>query len=97
VVRDLARDSVASGSGCVIRISGYPSEIISKHTLNGFSTPYHIILFQEMTRQYSQVRPGRVFVLLLQDGEFVHEVIERLALEQHIEAVSLRSGSENLN
>jgi hypothetical protein len=43
------------------------------------------------------VRPGRVFVLRLQDGEFVHEVIERLALEQHIEAVSLRSGSENLN
>lgn len=39
--------------------------------------------------QYSLAQPGRIFVLRLQDGEIVHEVIERFALEQGIEAASL--------
>lgn len=39
--------------------------------------------------KYSQAQQGRVFVLRLEDGELVHEVIERFALEQGIEAASL--------
>ena len=39
--------------------------------------------------RYSTAQPGRVFVLRLEDGEIVHEVIERFALEQGIEAASL--------
>lgn len=39
--------------------------------------------------QFSQARSGRIFVLRLQDGEIVHEVIERFAAEQHIAAASL--------
>jgi len=39
--------------------------------------------------RYSTARPGRVFVLRLEDGEIVHEVIERFAAEQQIEAASL--------
>lgn len=30
--------------------------------------------------KYSEARPGRIFVLRLEDGEIVHEVIERFAL-----------------
>lgn len=39
--------------------------------------------------QFSEARPGRIFILRLQDGEIVHEVIERFAQEQGIEAASL--------
>jgi predicted DNA-binding protein with PD1-like motif len=39
--------------------------------------------------QFSQARPGRIFVLRLEDGEIVHEVIERFAQEQGIEAASV--------
>jgi len=39
--------------------------------------------------RYSEARPGRVFILRLEDGEIVHEVIERFAAEQGIEAASL--------
>lgn len=38
---------------------------------------------------FSEARPGRIFVLRLQDGEIVHEVIERFAAEQRICAASL--------
>ena len=36
--------------------------------------------------QYSEVNQGRVFLLRLEDGEIVHEVIERFAREQSITA-----------
>ncbi len=39
--------------------------------------------------RYSQARPGRVFILRLEDGDIVHEVIERFAAEQNILAASL--------
>jgi len=39
--------------------------------------------------RYSEARPGRVFVLRLEDGDIVHETIERFAVEQGIEAASL--------
>lgn len=39
--------------------------------------------------RYSEAQPGRVFVLRLEDGEIVHEVIERFAVEKNIEAASL--------
>lgn len=39
--------------------------------------------------RYSEARPGRVFVLRLEDGDVVHETIERFAVEQRIEAASL--------
>ncbi|MDR2550148.1 MAG: DNA-binding protein [Desulfobulbus sp.] len=39
--------------------------------------------------RYSEARPGRVFVLRLEDGDIVHETIERFALEQGIGAASL--------
>lgn len=39
--------------------------------------------------RYSQARPGRVFILRLEDGDIVHEVIERFAEEQNILAASL--------
>jgi predicted DNA-binding protein with PD1-like motif len=39
--------------------------------------------------QFSQAKPGRIFVLRLEDGEIVHEVIERFAEEQGIAAASL--------
>ena len=39
--------------------------------------------------RYSPAQQGRVFVLRLEDGEIVHEVIERFAVEQNIEAASL--------
>ncbi|SHO51309.1 PPC domain-containing DNA-binding protein [Desulfopila aestuarii] len=39
--------------------------------------------------RYSMAQPGRIFVLRLEDGEIVHEVIERFAVEQQIEAASL--------
>lgn len=39
--------------------------------------------------KYSEARQGRVFVLRLQDGEIVHEIIEQFAVDQNIEAASL--------
>ena len=39
--------------------------------------------------QYSQTGLGRVFVLRLEDGEIVHETIEKFALEHEISAAAL--------
>ena len=39
--------------------------------------------------QYSQARQGRVFILRLEDGEIVHEVLEQFAVEQKIKAAAL--------
>ena len=39
--------------------------------------------------KFSQARQGRIFVLRLEDGEIVHEVIERFAAEQSIRASAL--------
>ncbi len=39
--------------------------------------------------KFSQARQGRVFILRLEDGEIVHEVIEQFAADQGIKAASL--------
>ncbi len=39
--------------------------------------------------KFSQARQGRIFVLRLEDGEIVHEVIERFAEEQSIRAAAM--------
>jgi predicted DNA-binding protein with PD1-like motif len=39
--------------------------------------------------KYSQARQGRVFILRLEDGEIVHEVIEKFAMDHDIKAASL--------
>jgi predicted DNA-binding protein with PD1-like motif len=39
--------------------------------------------------KYSQARQGRVFVIRLEHGEVVHEVIERFASEHNIKAAAL--------
>ena len=39
--------------------------------------------------KYEQVSAGRTFVLRLEDGDIVHEVIERFATEQKIRAASV--------
>ncbi len=39
--------------------------------------------------KYSQARQGRVFILRLEDGEIVHQVIERFAADQGIKAATL--------
>lgn len=39
--------------------------------------------------KYSQARQGRVFILRLEDGEIVHEVIEQFAIDHTITAASL--------
>lgn len=39
--------------------------------------------------KFSQARPGRVFVLRLEQGEVVHEVIESFAAEQGIRCAAL--------
>ncbi len=38
--------------------------------------------------KYSEARQGRIFVLRLEDGEVVHEVIEAFAVEQKIMAAT---------
>jgi predicted DNA-binding protein with PD1-like motif len=38
---------------------------------------------------YSEARQGRIFVLRLEDGDVVHESIERFAREQRIRAAAL--------
>ncbi len=39
--------------------------------------------------KYAEARQGRVFILRLEDGEIVHEVIENFAAEQGIKAASV--------
>jgi predicted DNA-binding protein with PD1-like motif len=39
--------------------------------------------------KYSEARQGRIFILRLEDGETVHEVIEQFAIDQDIAAASL--------
>jgi predicted DNA-binding protein with PD1-like motif len=39
--------------------------------------------------KYSQARPGRIFVIRLEDGDVVHEAIESFAREHAIEAATL--------
>ncbi|MFH0783230.1 MAG: PPC domain-containing DNA-binding protein [Pseudomonadota bacterium] len=39
--------------------------------------------------KYSQARQGRVFILRLEDGEIVHEVIEQFAVKEKIVAATL--------
>lgn len=39
--------------------------------------------------KYSQAKQGRVFILRLEDGEVVHEVIETFAKDQGIQAAAL--------
>jgi len=39
--------------------------------------------------KYSQARPGRVFVVRLEDGDIVHEAIEQLAGDENIDAAAL--------
>ena len=39
--------------------------------------------------KFSEARQGRVFILRLEDGEVVREVIEQFAVDQNIEAASL--------
>lgn len=39
--------------------------------------------------KYSQARPGRIFVIRLEDGDIVHEEVEKFAKENDINAASL--------
>jgi predicted DNA-binding protein with PD1-like motif len=39
--------------------------------------------------KYSEARQGRVFIVRLEDGEIVHEVIEKFAVDHNISAASL--------
>jgi predicted DNA-binding protein with PD1-like motif len=39
--------------------------------------------------KYSECKPGRIFVLCLENGDIVHEEIEQFARDQSIEAASL--------
>lgn len=39
--------------------------------------------------KYSEAKPGRIFVIRLEDGEIVHEVIEAFAAKHSIRAASL--------
>lgn len=39
--------------------------------------------------KYSEANPGRIFILRLEDGDVLHETIERFALEQSISAAAL--------
>jgi len=39
--------------------------------------------------RYSEAKPGRVFVIRLEDGEILHEEIERFAHRQSIQAAAL--------
>ena len=46
--------------------------------------------------KFSSAQPGRVFVLRLEDGEIVHECIERFAAEHGIThaALTLHGGAD---
>lgn len=39
--------------------------------------------------KYSEAKPGRVFVLRLEDGEIIHDIVEAFAREHEIRAASL--------
>ena len=39
--------------------------------------------------KFSQARQGRIFVIRLEDGDVVHETLERFAREQQIQAAAL--------
>ena len=39
--------------------------------------------------KYSLAKPGRIFIIRLEDGDIVHEEIEKFAKENHIQAASL--------
>ena len=39
--------------------------------------------------KYSEARQGRIFVIRLEDGDIVHEEIEKLAKDQSVKAASL--------
>jgi predicted DNA-binding protein with PD1-like motif len=39
--------------------------------------------------KYSEARPGRVFVIRLEQGEVVHEVLERFAAEKNVRAATV--------
>lgn len=39
--------------------------------------------------KYSQAKQGRVFIIRLEDGEIVHEIVERFATEHGINAAAL--------
>ena len=39
--------------------------------------------------KYSEARTGRVFVIRLENGDVIHEEIERFAREKHIQAATL--------
>lgn len=39
--------------------------------------------------KYSEAKPGRIFVIRLEDGDIVHETIEKFAQEQNIGAAAL--------
>ncbi|MBU1341041.1 MAG: DNA-binding protein [Proteobacteria bacterium] len=39
--------------------------------------------------KYSQAKPGRIFVIRLEDGDIVHEQIETFARQNHIQAASM--------
>ena len=39
--------------------------------------------------KYCSAKQGRVFILRLEDGEILHEVIERFAVAQHVKAASV--------
>jgi len=39
--------------------------------------------------QYCQASPGRIFVLRLEDGDVLHEVVERFARDQGVSAAAL--------
>jgi predicted DNA-binding protein with PD1-like motif len=47
--------------------------------------------------KYSQARQGRIFVIRLEDGDIVHEEIERLAREEGISAgfLTIIGGADN--
>jgi len=39
--------------------------------------------------KYSEARPGRIFVIRLEDGEILHEAVEKFAAEQGVERAYL--------
>ncbi len=39
--------------------------------------------------KYSEARPGRIFVIRLEDGEILHEAVEKFAVEKGIERAYL--------
>jgi len=52
-------------------------------------TFYEFIKVVDYKMKYSQAKPGRVFIIRLEDGEIVHQEIEKFAREQSISAAAL--------